>query len=73
MPSPRSLRGTRITVTFTIGERGEVLDVAVDPPIEDRGYRAQFLERMRRYTFTPGYSPRDGRAVRAALPITITL
>ncbi len=73
MPSPRSLRGTRVTVTFTIGERGEVLDVAVEPPIQDRGYRNQFLERMRRYTFTPGYDRLGGQPVRAAIPITITL
>ncbi len=73
MPSPRSLRGTRVTVTFTIGERGEVLDVAVEPAIQDRGYRNQFLERMRRYTFTPGYDRLGGRPVRAAIPITITL
>jgi protein TonB len=72
LPSPRALRGRRVTVTFTIGERGEVLAVRVEPPIEDRGYRAQFLERMRGYTFTPGYTP-GGRPVRAEYPITITL
>jgi protein TonB len=72
MPSPRRLRGSRVTVTFTIGERGEVLDVRVSPTIPDRAYLAQFLERMRRYTFTPGYT-RDGRPVRAELPIAITL
>lgn len=71
-PSPRSLRGRRVTVVFTVGERGEVIDVEVEPPIEDRGYRNQFMERMRRYTFTPGYTP-GGRPVRAEYPIAITL
>jgi hypothetical protein len=69
---PSSLAGVRLVVTFTISERGEVLDVDVEPPIRDRGYRNEFLDRMRRYVFTPAYTL-DGRPVRAIFPVTITL
>ena len=62
----------RLTVRFEISERGEVLNVEVDPPIRDRGYRNEFMERMRRYTFTPAYTV-DGRPVRAVFPVLITL
>jgi hypothetical protein len=69
---PSSLRGVRLTVTFFISDRGEVDNVEVDPPIRDRGYRNEFMERMRRYTFTPAYT-RDGRPVPARFPVHITL
>jgi len=69
---PGALRGVRITVTFFISERGDVVRVEVDPPIRDRGYRNEFLARMRRYTFTPAYT-RDGRPVASAFPFQITL
>ena len=69
--APRDLRGTRLTVTFRISEKGEVMDVSTDPAIRDRGYRNEFLDRMRRYTFTPAYL--EGHAVPAQYPITITL
>lgn len=70
--APRELRGVLITITFTVSERGEVLDVSVSPPIRDRGYRNEFLERMRRYRFTPARTL-DGRAVRAEMPVQIVL
>jgi hypothetical protein len=59
-------------VTFYVSERGVVDNVEVDPPIRDRGYRDDFMERMRRYTFTPAYT-RDGRPVPAQFPVRITL
>jgi hypothetical protein len=70
--APRSLRGVRLTVTFFISATGQVDRVEVDPEIRDRGYRNEFLDRMRRYTFTPAYL-RDGRAVPAEFPVQITL
>lgn len=70
--APRNMRGVVITVTFRISERGDVVDVSVDPPIRDRGYRNEFLERMRRYTFTPAYT-REGRPVASEFPIQVTL
>jgi hypothetical protein len=70
--APANLRGVRLTVRFEISERGEVLNVEVDPPIRDRGYRNEFMDRMRRYTFTPAYTV-DGRPVRAVFPVLITL
>jgi len=69
---PSSLRGVRLTVTFYVSERGMVDNVEVDPPIRDRGYRNDFMERMRRYTFTPAYT-RAGQAVPARFPVRITL
>lgn len=69
---PAALRGATVTVRFEISARGEVLGVSLDPPIRDRKFRDDFLERLRRYTFTPAYT-RDGRAVAAAFEIRITL
>jgi hypothetical protein len=69
---PASLRGTTVRVHFEISARGEVLRVSLDPPIRDRKFRDDFLERLRRYTFTPAYT-RDGRAVAGVFEIRITL
>ncbi len=69
---PGNLRGAQLAITFRISEKGEVVDVEVDPPIRDRGYRTEFMDRMRRYTFVPAYT-RDGRAVAAEYHVTITL
>lgn len=69
---PSSLRGTVVRVRFEISSRGEVLDVSLDPPLRDRRFRDEFLDRLRRYTFTPAYT-RDGRAVPGVFEISITL
>jgi hypothetical protein len=69
---PSALRGTTVRVRFRISARGEVLDVSLDPPIRDRKFRDDFLERLRRYTFTPAYT-REGRAVPGIFEIRITL
>ncbi len=68
---PANLRGVELTVTFEISERGQVLSVETHPEIRDRGYRTSFLDRMRRYTFTPGLL--DGRPVRARTEVRIRL
>jgi hypothetical protein len=70
--APSGLRGVRLTVEFDISERGEVLGVSVNPPIRDRGYREEFMRRMRSYVFTPAMTP-EGRPVRALYPVGITL
>lgn len=69
---PSSVRGTTVRVRFEISARGEVLDVRIEPPIRDRHFRDEFLDRLRRYTFTPA-STRDGRAVPGVFEIRITL
>jgi hypothetical protein len=69
---PSGVRGTTVRVRFEISARGEVLAVSLDPPIRDRKFRDDFLERLRRYTFTPAYT-RDGRAVPGVFEIRITL
>jgi hypothetical protein len=68
---PQNLRGVRLLVRFDISERGEVLRVATEPEIRDRGYRNAFLDRMRRYTFAP--ATLAGRPVRGTFEITITI
>ncbi|MFI5207194.1 MAG: hypothetical protein ACHQX4_04160, partial [Gemmatimonadales bacterium] len=70
--APRELHGVRIAVTFQVSERGEVLSVRTDPEIRDRGYRSDFLDRMRHFTFRPAYTA-DGRHVAAEYPIIIIL
>jgi len=69
---PRELRGVRIVVTFRISESGEVVSVVTDPQIRDRGYRNEFLDRMKHYAFTPAFT-RDGHAIASEISITITL
>ena len=70
--APRELHGVRLAVTFQISERGEVVSVRTDPEIRDRGYRNDFMDRMRRYTFRPAHTA-DGRRVAAEYTITFTL
>ena len=69
---PGNLRGQQIEITFRINEKGEVLDVSLDPPIRDRSYRNEFMDRMKRYTFVPAYT-RDGHAIAAEYRVMITL
>ncbi|OGU00432.1 MAG: hypothetical protein A2085_11310 [Gemmatimonadetes bacterium GWC2_71_10] len=68
---PAALRGVQVTVMFEVSERGQVLSVETNPEIRDRGYRNSFLDKMRRYTFTPGLL--DGRPVRARTEVRIRL
>jgi protein TonB len=70
--APGNLRGVRLTVRFDIGSNGSVLGVEVEPAIRDRGYRNEFMERMRRYTFTAAYGP-DGRTVRAIYQMEVVV
>lgn len=70
--APPALRGVRLTVRFEISERGEVVGISVEPPIRDRSYRNEFMDRMRRYTFSPART-QGGRPVRAVFPVEITL
>jgi protein TonB len=69
---PGNLRGQQIEITFQINEKGEVLDVSLNPPIRDRSFRNEFMERLRRYTFVPAYT-RDGHAIAAEFRVSITL
>lgn len=69
---PASLRGTTVTARFEISATGEVLRVTLDPAIRDRRFNSEFLDRLRRYTFTPAYT-REGRPIAAVFEIRITL
>lgn len=69
---PASVRGVQYLVRFDVSERGEVLSVQTEPEIRDRGYRNNFLDKMRRYSFAPAHT-REGQPVRATIEIRITL
>jgi hypothetical protein len=69
---PSSLHGVTIAAVFEISASGEVLHVALDPMPRDRKFANEFLERLRRFTFTPAHTL-DGRPVAALYRINITL
>jgi hypothetical protein len=69
---PASVRGMTVTVLFEISARGDVMRVSLDPMPRDRKFAEAFIERLRRYTFTPAYTL-DGHPVAAVLPIRFTL
>lgn len=59
---PSSVRGMTVTARFEISATGQVLRVTLQPTLPDRRFRDAFLERLRRWAFTPAYSP-DGHPV----------
>lgn len=68
---PRSLRGRTLEVTFQIDRTGRVTDIAVAPPITDRGYSRKFDEVMRGYRFRPARDP-DGGTVAGVLTVEVS-
>jgi hypothetical protein len=68
---PRALRGRTLEVTFQIDRNGRVTDIAVSPPIADRGYSRKFDEVMRGYRFSPARDP-DGVAVAGVLTVEVS-
>ncbi len=69
---PRALRGRVITATFDITVRGEVTRVSLDPMPTDSLFAAEFVGKLRQYTFTPARNV-DGRPVAARLSVAFTL
>ena len=69
---PSSLRGSTVTARFEISARGEVTRVSLEPPIRDRRFADEFVDRLRRYTFTPAYTL-EGEPIAAVFEIRITL
>ena len=69
---PASVRGKMFTILFEISERGDVMRVSINPMPSDHGFARDFLERLRRYRFTPARTL-DGRPIAALYPLTITL
>ena len=69
---PSSLHGVTIAAVFEISASGEVLHVGLDPSPKDHKFANEFLERLRRFTFTPAHTL-DGRPVAALYRINITL
>jgi TonB family protein len=59
---PASVRGDTVVARFEISATGEVLRVTLEPTLPDRRFQSAFLERLRRWAFTPAHS-RDGRPV----------
>lgn len=70
--APSALRGTRLTAVFEISPSGEVTHVALDPAPKDHSFANDFLDRLRRYTFTPAHTL-DGQPVAGLFRITFTL
>ena len=69
---PASVRGKMFTILFEISERGDVMRVSINPMPSDHGFARDFLERLRRYRFTPARTL-DGRPIAVLYPLTITL
>jgi len=70
---PRELSGKRIRVTFRINELGEVVEVVIEPQIQDRRYRNEFLQQMRRYVFTPAYTRVGRQPIASQVDIEVRL
>ncbi|MBA2291607.1 MAG: energy transducer TonB, partial [Gemmatimonadales bacterium] len=71
LDSPKSLRGRTVAVTFVVSAEGRVLDIAVVPPIADRGFSRKFDEVMRAYRFYPARDP-SGAAVPGTTTVDVT-
>lgn len=71
LDSPKSLRGRTVAVTFVVSAEGRVLDIAVVPPIADRGFSRKFDEVMRSYRFYPARDP-SGAAVPGTTTVDVT-
>jgi hypothetical protein len=69
---PSSVRGLRATARFEISATGEILRVTLEPTLPDRRYQSEFLDRLRRCTFTPASSP-DGRPIPGVFVIRFEL
>lgn len=69
---PGEVRNKDYAITFQISDRGVVEDVVIEPQIRNRGFRNEFIDRLKRYNFTPAYT-RDGHAIAARFTIHITL
>ncbi len=68
--APRALHGDSVEIRFSITAAGEVADIAVRPPIDDRKYAKAFDAAMRGYRFHPA---RDslGNAVAGSVVVTV--
>jgi protein TonB len=69
---PASVRGISVTARFEISATGEVLRVTLQPTLPDRRFQGAFLERLRRYTFTPARSL-DGRPIPGVCEVLFSL
>jgi len=69
---PPSVRGITVTARFEISATGEVLRVTLEPTLPDRRFRDAFLERLRRWAFTPAFSP-DGRPIPGVCEVRFSL
>lgn len=69
---PAELRGTTLTARFEISASGQVLRVTLDPVPRNRRFAGQLVEQLRRYLFTPAYTP-DGRPIASVYEIRIEL
>ena len=69
---PASVRGLKATARFEISATGEIMRVTLEPTLPDRRYQSEFLDRLRRCTFTPASSS-DGRPIPGVFVIRFEL
>ncbi|HEY3934270.1 MAG TPA: energy transducer TonB [Gemmatimonadales bacterium] len=70
--TPKQLRRRPIDVTFTVSAEGQVSDLVIAPPIENKDFSRRFDDIMRKYRFKPARDA-TGKAVADTVTITFTL
>ena len=70
-PRPGKVRGRSVAVTFTVNERGDIVNLEF-ASTGDRGYDRRFKERLREAKFRPAVGP-DGQPIPATFPIMFQL
>ncbi len=70
-PRPGRVRGKKVTITFSLNERGEILRIDFETT-GDRGYDRRLRERMNEMRFRPAVGP-NGQPIPATFPVTLEL
>lgn len=70
-PRPGKVRGRSVAVTFTVNERGDIVNLEF-ASTGDRGYDRRFKERLREAKFRPAVGP-NGQPIPATFPIMFQL
>lgn len=51
--APKSVKGRAYTLRFRVDAEGRVVSIAIDPSIDDAGFRKRLLDRLYAWTFYP--------------------
>ena len=71
LPTPESVRGTRVIAEFDVDASGRVLSLTFTPT-KDRAYNRRLEAMFRDFRFRPGHLP-DGTPIRMKAQITVEL